>query len=235
MRVAVVEDDFSALNLLNEYLERFSLDNKVDIQTKSFSNGMELISDYRPEWDVIFLDIEMPVVDGLSAARRIREVDGDVFIVFITAFAQYAVDSYSVSALDYILKPVNYYAVALKLMQVQRLLRQRSDRSIIIRNSDGIQRLALRDIYYIEILNHTLTYHTTKGIRSATGSTTMKSLEESLGGDGFARCSQGHLVNLRCADSVEKDALRLVNGERIPISRNRRKSFLQAFLSYWSA
>lgn len=235
MHVAVVEDDPASLRLLNEHLARYAAESGVDIQTESFTNGMELISAYRPEWDAIFLDIEMPVLDGMSAAKQIREVDGDVFILFVTAFAQYAVDSYSVSALDYVLKPVSYYAVSLKLKRIQNLLDQRTNRSIVIRNSDGIQRLALRDIYYIEVINHTLTYHTTQGIRSATGSTTIKSLEESLSDDGFVRCSQGHLVNLRCAEIVEKDSLLLVNGERIPISRNRKKPFLQAFLSYWSS
>lgn len=233
MRIAVVEDDPSALRQLSEHIARFAAESGTDIQTAAFSNGMELVSSYRPEWDVILLDVEMPVMDGMSAARKLREVDGDVFILFITAFAQYAVDSYSVSALDYVLKPVNYYVLSLKLNRIQRLLEQRTDRSIVIRNSDGMQRLPLRDIYYIEVINHTLTYHTTQGIRSATGATTIKSLEENLGESGFARCSQGHLVNLRCADAVEKDALLLTNGERIPISRNRRKSFLQAFLSYW--
>jgi len=235
MRVAIVEDDLSSQRLLSEHLARFAAESGTDIQITSFSNGMELISSYRAEWDVILLDIEMPVMDGMSAARQIREADKDVFILFITAFAQYAVDSYSVSALDYVLKPVNYYAFSPKLKRIQNLLRQRTDRSIVIRNSDGFLRLPLRDIYYIEILNHALTYHTTHGLRSSTGSTTIKKLEESLSGDGYVRCSQGHLVNLRCVDTVDKESLRLVNGEQIPISRNRRKTFLQAFLNYWSA
>jgi len=235
MRIALVEDDPADLRQMSEFLSRFSAESGVDIQTVPFSNGMEFISSYRPAWDAIFMDVVMPVLDGLSAARKVRESDREVIIVFITSFAQFAVDSYSVSALDYVLKPLNYNSVALKFRRIRKMLDQRTDRSFIISNSEGLQRLALRDIYYIEVINHTMTYYTTQGVRSATGSTTIRSLEESFREDGFARCSQGHLVNLRCVDTVEQNAVLLVNGERIPISRNRRKPFLQAYMDYWGA
>lgn len=233
MRIAVVEDDPDDARLLSQQVNRFAQETGVELQLSHFSNGMKLVSSYRPEWDVILLDIEMPVMDGIETARRIRERDCEVLIIFLTNFAQYAVDSYSVGALDYVLKPVSYPALFMKLRRVRNILTQRADRSIIIRNSGGQQRISLRDIYYIEILDHTMNYHTAQGIRSATGATTIKTLEEELRTDGFARCSQGHLVNLRCVDSIEKNSLHLSNGERIPISRNRKKSFLQAFLSYW--
>ena len=235
MRIAIVEDEPAAVRLLSQQLDRYAQENGIELQISSFSNGMELVSSYRPEWDVILLDVEMPVMNGMEAASKIRELDREVLLIFLTNFAQYAVDSYAVRAFDYVLKPVNYPVLSMKLRRVRNLLAQRTDRSIIIRNSEGHQRMALRDIYYIEILDHTLIYHTTEGVRSATGSTTIKALEEELRNDGFARCSQGHLVNLRCADAIEKDSLRLTSGERIPISRNRKKAFLQAFLSYWGA
>lgn len=233
MRIAVVDDEPVAVRLLNQQLDRYSQEHGIDLQVTSFTDGMELVSSYRPEWDVILLDVEMPVLDGIEAARQIRALDGNVIIIFLTNFAQYAVDSYSVGALDYVLKPVNYSMLSAKLQRVLLLLAQQSDRSIIIRNADGHHRLSLRDVYYIEILNHTLFYHTAQGILSATGSLTIKALEEELRSDGFARCSQGHLVNLRCADAIEKDTVRLTNGERLPISRNRKTAFLQIFLSFW--
>lgn len=107
-RIAVVEDDAEYIERITRYIERFAQENHLDIQTAAFRDGMEIVMNYHHGWDIIFLDIEMPNLDGFSAAKEIRARDSTVLLIFITNIARYAIHGYEVEALDFILKPVSY-------------------------------------------------------------------------------------------------------------------------------
>ena len=119
MNIAIVEDEQTNANLLKEHLSRFAIENHTEINTSVFSTGVSFLNSYTPIWDLILMDIEMPHINGIETARKIRERDSEVLIMFITQMAQYAIDGYSVNAVDYVLKPVNYYAFSLKLKHIQ--------------------------------------------------------------------------------------------------------------------
>ncbi len=233
MRIAIVEDDAACKDLLMKFIHRFEEENSVSFACTVFTDGMELITGYQPVWDLILMDIEMPLLDGMSTARRVREADQDVLIIFITQMAQYAMEGYEVSALDYVLKPVNYYAFSMKMKRVLNILQKRSDSFLVIQNQEGAKRLSLNEIFYIEVQGHTLIYHTLEGNTSATGSRTIRNLEASLQGNSFVRCSQSFLVNLKYVESIEKDTIRMRNGDLLSISRSRRAPFTEALISYW--
>jgi len=229
-RFAIVEDDDTCAEQLQKYLAQYAGENALEIRTDRFYDGLNFAEDYKARWDLIFMDIEMPLLDGMSAARRIREKDDSVLLIFITNMAQYAIQGYEVRALDYILKPVNYYAFAMKLRKVIRILDQRITKAAIVMDAEGnSRRIALSEVRYIEVLDHQLIYHRSDDTFHTFGS--LKKTEQEYGKD-FARCNNCYLVNLRYVDGFSGNDV-IVAGKPLPVSRARKKDFQQRVADYY--
>lgn len=117
IRVALVEDEESSQRTLTEYLERFSQEINEKIHVSIFPDGAEIVEDYRGNYDIILMDILMRYMDGMEAASEIRKVDKEVVILFITSTPQYVMKGYTVDALDYVLKPVSYFAFSQRMQR----------------------------------------------------------------------------------------------------------------------
>ena len=124
IRIALVEDEAEVRAQLQGYVQRYTRQYGTEFAVTEFADGMELLDDYRPVYDILFLDVEMKHLDGMETARRVRELDKDVIIVFITNMAQYAIGGYAVGALDYVLKPVPYFAFSQQLRKAEEQLRR---------------------------------------------------------------------------------------------------------------
>lgn len=230
IRIAIAEDDVQEAHRLQELVEQFGKENDVAVQITLFSDGAKLTGNYHPEWDLLLLDVDMPVMNGFETAKNIRGTDPDVCIVFITNLAQYAIRGYDVGALDYLLKPVKYPALAMRLKRVLRLLHTRETEALMLKTDGNIVRVPLNRICYIEIFDHSLHYHTVEGVIT-TGGSTLSSLEKSLVPRGFVRCHNCYLVNMRYVDEVHGNTLQVAEKE-LPVSRNRRREVIDALLSY---
>ena len=230
IRIALVEDEAEVRAQLQGYVQRHTRQYGTEFAVTEFADGMELLDDYRPVYDILFLDVEMKHLDGMETARRVRELDKDVIIVFITNMAQYAIGGYAVGALDYVLKPVNYYQFCTKLSRaVQRVQRRRGGQVVLQLAGGGMQVLSTGDIYYLETHDRLLWYHTTKGEFSVRAS--LASAEKQLAQYHFSRCNQCYLVNLKYVKAVENDFVH-VNTDHLEISRRQRAAFLTAVASY---
>ena len=106
MKIAIVEDEIQYVNQLENQIKKYAIDKGVEIDTTIFSDGMSFIENYKPIYDAILMDIEMPHLDGMAAASELRRVDEDVPLMFITNAPQYAISGYKVRAIDYVIKPV---------------------------------------------------------------------------------------------------------------------------------
>lgn len=231
IRIAVAEDSAEDQELLSQHIRCFAEKTDEAVSLSIFHNGMELLEAYRPElWDLVMLDIEMPVLDGLSAAQELRRLDTDILIMFITNMAQYALKGYEVDALDYVLKPLSYYAFALKLKKVQRILREKAGESRMLLFDGELRRVPVQSILYIEVADHKLCYHTYEGESVVTGS--LKTLERDLAGCHFTRCNNCYLVNLIHVRKVTTDQV-WIEDTPLKISRPRRKEFMDALSAYY--
>ena len=230
MRTAIIEDIAENTEILQSNLQRYEKETGTPIQITSFQNGMDFITDYHPVWDLILLDIEMPLMNGIETARKIRQMDPDVLIIFITCMAQYAIEGYSVRALDYVLKPVHYYSFSSKLDQVTDILATRQKKKILIHTRNGHISLPPEQLLYVEVQNHTLCYHTQQDLLYTTGNQSLSRLAEELSDYGFARCHQAFLVNLHYVIRYDKNNVCL-SRDTLPISRTYYKTFTQALLT----
>ena len=172
----------------------------------------------------------MKFVDGMTAAEEIRSIDSSVVIIFITNMTQYAIQGYKVGAMDYILKPISYFAFKERLSQAISRLKHRSSNYVVVPVKGGVLRLDTSDIYYIESQGHNLIYHTCTGVYTASG--TMNAAEESLSSYGFSRGNKSYLINLAHVDGIQ-DKYAMVKGESLQLSRPRQNAFLQDLTKYW--
>lgn len=229
IRVLIAEDDPKCFQDLEQFIADYSQESGRIFQITHYDNGEDLVERYRPEFDLLLLDVEMPFMDGMTAAGHIRKIDPEVVIIFVTNLAQYAIQGYSVNALDYILKPLNYFSFSQRLTRALRYVKKREDAYLTVAVKGGVLKLEVGDIYYIERLGHQLMIHTRDGIHAS--SSTLQQMEEALTGQGFARCNKGYLVNLAHVSGVQ-DGCAVVHGERLLISRGRRGPFLEALADY---
>ena len=232
IRAAIAEDDPAFRAQLNGFLQQYAGDKQLEISVSAFEDGQALVSSFHPTYDVVFLDIEMPLLDGMSAAEKIREKDNQVLLVFVTNVAHYAVKGYAVQALDYILKPLNYMSFSAKMDRIVKTLQLRQEKSILLNSGSSIRRIPVSQILYVEVLRHQVVYHLADELITVRGS--LKEAENLLEGCSFGKCNSCFLVNLRHVRGVREDAV-IVGQEELQMSRAKKKDFMQAVAAYISS
>ena len=230
IRIAIVEDDDIYKEQLIEFINQFKHDTGESIEITTYSDGDEIVQNYTSSFDIILMDIQMGFMDGIAAAEEIRKMDTKVVIIFITSTAQYAIKGYEVDALDYILKPISYFAFSERLKRAIDRMKKREDRYITINVKGGLQRLKVRQIYYIESQGHNLIFYTKLGELISVG--TIKEIEGILSEFHFFRGNRGYLINLEHVDGMQEGCA-MVKGEMLLISRSRKNGFMEALTSYW--
>lgn len=227
-RIAIVEDtDFDA-RILEEHIHRYETESALSFELSRFKDGAEFLSAYNQP-DIIFMDIAMNKLDGMKTARLLRRKDRDVILFFVTSMIQYAVQGYSVDAMDFIVKPVSYMALKTRLDRALAKLTHKGAKRIEIKNTDGSFQLRLSDICYIETFNHRVIIHTLD--RALPVGMSMRSLEKELEGLPFFRCHTSFLINLDYVDKIRGNDV-WVNGQLLSISRYRKNEFLAAWAAY---
>ena len=229
VRIGILEDDIRSAALLKENIDRFSQQEKVDFSVVTFHEANALL-EAGEAFDLLFMDIEMPGIDGFEAARRIRERDDKVSIIFVTNMVSYAPKGYSVNAMDFIVKPVEYSTFYMKMTRALAYIKRNGEHYITLHKDKKLLRHGLRDLSYVESQGHTLFYHFSDGVIDVRGK--LAEQEKEIAAYGFARCNSCYLVNFAYISSIERLSVFLHDGTELRMSRAKRKDFLKKFGDY---
>lgn len=229
IHIAIVEDEEMYSNQLNDYIERYCKESGINMKVDFFTDGDEIVQNYSGDYDIILMDIQMRFMDGMTAAEKIREMDREVIIMFITNMIQYAIRGYQVDALDYMVKPVEYFSFSQKLSKAIERVKPDHYRYIEVTTSNGWRKLDINQILYVESRGHYLNIETQKGVFQTRG--TMKGAEEALEPHGFCRIHKGYLVNMKYVEEVRENNC-ILGLRQIPISRVKRKDFMEKLTNY---
>lgn len=229
INIAIVEDEKKYQELLISYFDNFTENKGEKFHIVCFDNPVDFLTGYKSNYDIVLMDIELPDFNGIEASRKLRRLDNSVTLIFVTNMAQFAVIGYEVNAYDYIVKPVSYYDFALKLERAIAKIKGENTVKINIPVDDAVMCVTTADLKYIEVIGHSLIFHTLNGDYSATGR--LKAYEQKLASCGFARCNNCYLVNLRYVTAIKGFTV-TVDGEELLISHPKRKDFRRALNEY---
>lgn len=232
IRIVVVDDEEEEITMLCEYLRDYCGKSDLNAEILTYTNPIVFLEKYRGDCDLIFMDIEMPDMDGIEVCRRIRQFDDRVPIVFVTNMKKLAIRGYEVNALDFVVKPVNYFAFELTLKKALRYMFRRGDQAISVPVKAGVRRIDIAEIRYIEMVARKLVFHVRDEQIESHG--TLKDYEKRLYEDGFRRCNNCYLVNVRYVTGYCKDTVS-VGGDVLQISRPKKKEFLYELTNCWGA
>lgn len=229
VNIAIVDDSKKDSELLQSFLETFKKETNTNLYYDSYDDGLKFLENYHLNYDVILLDIEMPLVNGVEVARKIRNKDPFVSIIFITSLRQYVLKGYEVNALDYIIKPIEYNIFKVKFQKAIDISNKYVERKIKFKIGQEHRYVDIMDILYIEVTGSYLTVYTTNTSFKIKGP--LYVIADQLGDTHFAMCNSCYLVNMNYVEKFDRETV-TVAGHELLFSRGKRKTFLERLDSY---
>lgn len=229
-KVMICDDEQETRAAIRTQLERFSAETGERFSVKEVHSGEALLAQFSADIDLVFLDIKMEGITGMDAARRLRADNQNVCIIFITTMTQYAIEGYQVHAYGFLKKPLRYAQFRLQLLDTLRHLAPRRSGTITLRSGGEVYSIPMEELIYLEVLDHDLRVVRRSG--SLVCHTTMGGMGEALKGKGFFRCHKSYTVSLRHIVQIGAASVRMSNGDELPVSKHRRKEFLEAFAAF---
>lgn len=219
--ILIVEDEEKEAEilvaLLKDYGERIGEEFRISL----YRNPVDFLENYQ-KCDIVFMDIMLPLMDGMECSRRLRQIDKSVMLVFVTNMAKFAIKGYEVGAFDFILKPVIADEFKLKMDRIIGRLDQTPDQKIAVTLNNSTIVISVTDIRYIEIYAHKLTFHTVNGDIESYGS--LKQITERLPTETFVKCNKCYIVNLDYVTGIDgNDAI--LGKDRLQIAQKKRRDF----------
>lgn len=231
LRIAICDDEPAFLSQIHACISAWS-DSAVSPVIDTFDNGDSLLRAHTESpYDILFLDVVMPLFNGIEVAKELRQHDISAKIVFLTSSPEYAVDSYTVKASNYLLKPLDPSKLYQCLDELSNELKKHQ-KHILIKYTNAVHKIPLEDIEYVEAQNkHTL--FTLRDRQTIDSTDPLYLHEDKLTlEDGFFKCHRSYLVNINYIDTYTTKEIRMRSGYRIPVSRNCQSEFEAAYFAY---
>lgn len=231
LRIAVCDDSEEFKLRTCSLIERYLKETDTSAQVLSFNNGDDLLTaDCAEHIDIIFLDIIMPLLNGMDTARELRTKDSAVKIIFLTSSAEFALESYEVKANGYLLKPVDYEKIKSTLSDcLSEVITEREN--IVIKTENGYRKLYFHDIEFIEAMNKKVVFHLVNGLEAKTNDPLYSFDDKLTLESGFYKCHRSYIVYMRNIDYFNGTQIITQSKKTVPIVRGSSKSFKEAYFS----
>ncbi|MDR0444576.1 MAG: LytTR family DNA-binding domain-containing protein [Treponema sp.] len=241
LQIAVCDDHADEIANMVQLIDQYNALKDFDCEYTGFPNGIELIAALEKgnRFDVYCLDIIMPGFSGMDAAKEIRGFDKTAQILFFTSSPEYAADSYSVDAVNYVLKPVTkekMFSAFDKMLE--RIQTEKDEVSVIVKSNEGIQKITISHLVFAEVSGHTVRYHLYNGrvieCRTPRDSTEPFSVvcENLLKYGCFSRPHYSYLVNMRYVKTIENNKITLKNNSSVPVAKSKAGEIKERYFAY---
>ena len=232
MKIVLCDDEPYVLSVIDEYFQRYKDKHGGEYTLIKFVDGTSLLQylEKGHNVDIFFLDIQMPGINGMEVAHKIRARDSNVKIFFLTSILKYALEGYRVNAERYLTKPLNFSRFEKEVLRITKIMELENRRFFIEKTDQGIFKIKLSDIIYIETVGRNTLIHTID--REIMSYHNMKEHEEILD-KSFFRCHRGFIVNLAYVKETIDSDIVINSNITIPLSKYRKKQFKEALLDYY--
>ncbi len=228
LKIAVCDDEPVMCQQLKLLLSEFLTSQNRPFEISCYGNGLSLLASPF-HYDLIFLDIQLPNLNGVELAKRLRAREFDGILIFVTILADYMPDAFEVEAADYLLKPIDQSHFQRTLKRTLKRMDARWERSLFIQTANWCKSVKFSDIYYCEVRNRKIYLHTKHGVIDYYGK--MKDLEQQAG-SRFIKCHRSFLVNPDYLSQYANGQITLENGEYLPVSRQHHSLLMNQMLEY---
>ena len=234
IKIAFCDDDMEVLHQMNELLDRYRVERNEDITYAAFQSPFELLTEIekgiRP--DILFLDVVMPGQNGMDVAKEIRQYDTNMKIISLTSSPEFAVESYSVGAYFYQLKPI-WVECFFRLMDaVLAECEKKKKNRLILRSKDGITRIDLQQLEYCEVLGRKLLFHLENGAVLESAGSLDDLAGQLMQYSNFFRPHRSFLVNMEYIQNISSRSIKMVNDAEIPIPHGKCSEIKNTYMEY---
>lgn len=234
IKIAFCDDDMEVLHQMNELLDRYRVERNEDITYAAFQSPFELLTEIekgiRP--DILFLDVVMPGQNGMDVAKEIRQYDTNMKIIFLTSSPEFAVESYSVGAYFYQLKPIWEESFFRLMDAVVAECEKKKKNSLILRSKDGITRIDLQQLEYCEVLGRKLLFHLEDGAVLESAGSLDDLAGQLMQYSNFFRPHRSFLVNMEYIQNISSRSIKMVNDAEIPIPHGKCSEIKNTYMEY---
>lgn len=230
IRVAICEDERETQLLIENYIDDILKNINVEYNIQKYNSGEELLEENLKDIDILLLDIQMGQINGMDVARKIREVDNKMEIIFITSLIDYIQEGYEVRAYRYLLKPIELEELKKHMLTCIKEIEKNKNHCILIKNKSNTYKIYSNEIKYIEVQKKDMTIHTIN--KNFEAKYSLEKIEKDLNSDEFVRCHKSFIINLSYIENIKLNTAILESGEEVPVSRYRYKEVKERFLRF---
>ncbi len=235
MQIAVCDDNIDELSNMAQLIDLYRASKHLSCGYAAFPNGFELISalEKGKRFDIYCLDIIMPGFTGIEVAKEIRSYDKAAPIIFFTSSPEYALESYSVRAINYILKPITKENLFFTFDELLEQIKSEEDEdAIVVKSNEGIQKIVISNLVFAEVIGRNVLYHLRSGKVVECVEPFFSVSNTLLKYSCFIKPHRSYLINMQYVDTIEKNQITLQTLSTVPIAQGKAREIRQQYLMY---